>query len=106
MPKGTWRYTPKPWTREEYMIEHAASAVRGLFHYELLDSKRNNGVKLDHSGLESYISRMQTLIKTQMQNMHKHYEKRLREEIARIEAEANAVKSASPYADPKPHHKS
>lgn len=101
-----WFPTYKPWSNEEWIIDRAVSAVRGLFHYELLDSKRNDGVKLTHSGLESYINRMQTLMKTQMQNMHKHYEKRLQEEIARIEAEATAVKPVSPYADPKPHHKS
>ncbi|MNB97481.1 hypothetical protein D3C75_447100 [compost metagenome] len=104
MARRTW-FTPKPWSREESLIDRAVSAVRGLFYYELLDSKRNNGVKLDHSGLESYISRMQTLMKVRMQEMHQHYEKRLQEEIKRIEAEANAVKPISPYADPKPHHK-
>lgn len=101
-----WFPTYKPWSNEEWIVDRAVSAVRGLFYYELLNSKRDNGVKLTHSDLESYVSRMQTLMKTQMQNMHKHYEKRLKEEIARIEAEANAEKAVSPYADSKPHHKS
>lgn len=99
-------FTPKKWSREEAIIDRAVSAVRSLFYYELLDSKRNNGVKLDHSGLESYISRMQTLMKVQMQDLHKHYEKRLQEEIKRIEAEAKAEETVSPYAVPKPHHNS
>ena len=105
MARRNW-LTPKPWSHEGYLIDRAVSAVRSLFHYELLDSKRNDGVNLKHADLESYVSRMQTLMKTQMQNMHNHYEKRLQEEIKRIEAEATAVKPVSPYADPKPHHKS
>lgn len=105
MGKRNWTHQPRPSLRGELLVNRAVSAVKGLFHYELIDSKRNDGIKLTHSQLESYISSMQTLVKMHMENMQKHYQKRLQEEVDRIEAETKATAAVSPYAVPKQHHK-
>lgn len=104
MPKTHWWQTVRKYSEVESMIDSAVRSVKSMFYYELKQSKRENGIKLSDGDLNSYMGRMETLMKTRMQALSAHYEKKLKAEIQRVEDE-NRLQAANPYAPKKPHQK-